>query len=63
MDSQRFKSISVFSKEYGVPEQMIRKEVRRGIVPGFFSGTWFHVDSPAYLEILSARNNLTSTTD
>ena len=56
MNEQRFKSIKKFSRERGVPENFIRREVKQGIVPGFFSGSWFYIDEPQYLEMLSARN-------
>ena len=53
---QRFKSIKQFAATTGVPENLIRREVKQGIVPGFYSGSWFHVDAPAYLAMLSTRN-------
>lgn len=56
MNDQRFKSIKKFATTNGVPENLVRREVKQGIVPGFYSGTWFHIDSPAYLRMLSARN-------
>lgn len=54
--NQRFKSIKQFATTTGVPENLIRREVRQGLVPGFYSGTWFHIDAPAYLAMLSTRN-------
>ena len=63
MEKQRFISINKFSQANGVPENLIRREVKQGIVPGFYSGTWFYIDSPAYLEMLSARNRAVNTSD
>ena len=40
------------SQIYGIPENKIRKDIKRGLAPGFYSGTWFHVDVEAYLEKL-----------
>ena len=63
MDNQRFKSIKRFSRDNGVPENLIRKEVRQKLVPGFYSGSWFYIDAPAYLEMLSARNMTVSVSE
>ena len=63
MDNQRFKSIRKFSAAYGVPENLIRREVKQGIAPGFYSGSWFYIDAPAYLELLSARNMTVSVSE
>lgn len=53
---QRYSSPNVFCKRFNVPVTMVRREIRMGLVPGFFSGTWFHIDVPAYLAVLSNRN-------
>ena len=63
MDNQRFKSIKRFSRDNGVPENLIRKEVRQKLVPGFYSGIWFYIDSPAYLDMLSARNTAVNVSE
>ena len=51
----RFLSAHNTSKQYGIPENMIRRDIKTGRAPGFYSGTWFHVDVPAYLRILTER--------
>ena len=63
MDCQRFMSIKRFSKTNGVPENLIRREVKQKQVPGFYSGSWFYIDSPAYLQMLSVRNTASSISE
>ncbi len=53
--TKKFMSPHKLSQQYGIPENMIRADIKRGIVPGFYSGSWFHVDVAAYLELLSNR--------
>ena len=58
MESEkRYLSPNVFCSKYGVPVTMVRREIRMGLVPGFYSGSWFHVDVPTYLAVLSRRGN------
>lgn len=56
MQDRKFLSINKFGQKNGVPLNFLRKEVKQGRVPGFYSGTWFYIDEPAYLTILSQRN-------
>ena len=49
---RKFLSPHQVSQIYGIPENKIRKDIKRGLAPGFYSGTWFHVDVEAYLEEL-----------
>jgi hypothetical protein len=56
MPTKKFMSPHKLSQKYGIPENMIRADIKRGIAPGFYSGTWFHVDVAAYLESLSNRS-------
>lgn len=53
---KRYPSPNEFSRTYGIPIVFIRREIKKGVVPGFYSGTWFHIDALRYLEILSNRN-------
>lgn len=53
--SKRYYSPNEMNKKFGIPITMIRREIKLGIVPGFYSGTWFHIDGPAYLCILNER--------
>ena len=56
MTKKRFMSVNEFCRANGVPVGMVRREVRQKMVPGFFSGSWFYIDEPQYLAILSERN-------
>ena len=49
---RKFLSPHQVSQIYGIPENKIRNDIKRGLAPGFYSGTWFHVDVEAYLEKL-----------
>ena len=49
---RKFLSPHQVSQIYGIPENKIRKDIKRGLAPGFYSGTWFPVDVEAYLEKL-----------
>lgn len=62
MDKQqkRFFSANEMHRQFGIPVTMIRREIKAGLVPGFYSGSWFHIDGPAYLEILSKRTEAPS---
>ena len=53
---RKFLSPHQVSQIYGIPENKIRKDIKRGVAPGFYSGTWFHVDVEAYLEKLVHRD-------
>lgn len=57
---KRYYSVNEMNKQFGVPVTMMRREIKAGRVPGFFSGTWFHIDGQAYLEILSKRTEAPS---
>lgn len=52
---KRYYSVNEMNKRFGIPVTMMRREIKAGCVPGFYSGSWFHIDSTAYLEILSRR--------
>lgn len=55
-EEKRYYSANEINKKDGVPLTMIRKQIKAGLVPGFYSGTWFHIDRPAYLRMLSEQN-------
>ena len=59
MTDKRFVSPRNFSKTHGFPLHKLRELIARGEVPGFFSGSYFHIDQPAFLERLAvaAQNN------
>ncbi len=53
---KKFMSPHRLSQQYGIPENKIRKDIKRGVAPGFYSGTWFHVDVEAYIGLLTQKN-------
>ena len=57
---KRYYSVNEMNKQFGVPVTMMRREIKAGRVPGFYSGSWYHIDGPAYLEILSGRTEAPS---
>ena len=57
---RKFLSPHRLSQQYGIPENKIRKDIKRGIAPGFYSGTWFHVDVDAYIELLTGQKQTES---
>ena len=54
--SKKFLSPRKLSQLYGIPETMIRRDIKRGLVPGFYSGTWFHIDVDSYIDLLTKKN-------
>lgn len=59
---KRYYSPNEMNRLFGVPIVMLRREIRAGNVPGFYSGKWYHVDGPAYLEQLSNHNEFPADT-
>ena len=57
IEVKKYLSANKLSKVYGIPNNMIRKDIRTGKCPGFFSGSWFYIDVPAYLQVLNERGN------
>ena len=55
-ETKRYYSANEFSRTFGIPLNLIRREIKLNITPGFYSGTWFYIDAPRYLEMLSNRN-------
>ena len=62
-NTKRYFSVTEMNKIYGIPVTMMRRGIKQGIVPGFRSGTWFHIDGPAYLEMLSQQNTQSEATN
>ena len=52
---KKYMSPHNLSQHYGIPENKIRADIKHGVAPGFYSGSWFHVDVESYLEMLSSR--------
>ena len=59
IEPKKYLSANKLSKVYGIPNNMIRKDIRTGEAPGFFSGSWFYIDVPAYLMVLNKRRKET----
>ena len=61
-EQKRFLSVNELNRAYGIPITMTRRRIKQGLVPGFYSGTWFHVDVPAYLEMLKRESEQSTAT-
>lgn len=55
---RKFMSPRKLSQQYGIPENKIRADIRRGVAPGFYSGTWFHVDVVSYIDYLTHQRSM-----
>lgn len=52
---KRFLSANELTKQYGIPNNMIRKDIKSGFAPGFYSNSWFYIDVPTYLDMICKR--------
>ncbi len=57
MDIERqFYGARTLSRLTGISEGYIRRGIKAGTVPGYYSGSWFRVDAKAYLSQLSKQS-------
>ena len=53
---RQFYGARELSRLTGISENYIRRGIKDGTVPGFYSGSWFRVDAKAYLEQISQQH-------
>ncbi len=46
-------SVNRMASMHGIPRDYLRKRVKQGLVPGFYSGSAFRIDETAFLEMLA----------
>lgn len=52
IQTPQYSTTKPFALAYGIPEHFIRREIRAGRVPGFYSGSRFYINVPAFLQEL-----------